>query len=345
MKQMHINSLAFLRTSSTLNVLRSVLSVILMAAHPVALAAERNSADYPTKPIRWIVPFAPSGSLDATTRYIANELAQQNSDFRIVIDNRPGGAGTIGAVLVQSAPADGYTMLVKASDLYVKQALSTANGLKHPYDLNNFTPVIQFTLQPYILSVHSSVPVKTVPELIEYAKSKPGTLNIASAGTGGGQHLAGVVFSKRAGIQWTHVPFKGGGAAHVDLLAGHVQLMFVSLLTTREYAKQGRIRYLGATSLKRMAALPNLPTVAEVMPGFEFVSTYGLLAPPRTPVKFVNRMNAVLDSVLQSPRTKQSFAESGVESVGGSPESMKKHVAEQILKWEGAVRAAGLKPE
>lgn len=310
-----------------------------------AVAADRKPPAYPVKPIRWIVPSAPSGGLDATARLIAQELSQVNNEMRIVIDNRAGSAGLIGLQVAENAQPDGYTMLVKYSDLEVKQAISMANGLKPPYDLNNLTPVIQFTLQPYILSTHASVPVKTVPELIAYAKAKPGTLNIASSGTGGGQHLAGIIFSNRTGIQWTHVPFKGGGAAHIDLLAGHVQIMFVALLTTQEYAKQGRIRYLGATSLKRMTTLPDLPTVAEVLPGFEFISSYGLMAPPKTPAYIVKQMNSTIESVLQSPKILQRFKETGVEPIGGTPESMGQAINKQIKQWEAAVRTSGLRPE
>jgi tripartite-type tricarboxylate transporter receptor subunit TctC len=310
-----------------------------------AQAADNTQQAYPTKPIRWIVPFAANGGVDVVARMVGQKLGEMIGTT-VVVDNRSGGAGIIGAQLAAMSPPDGYTLLSTSSTLSVNQAMKMASGKKPPYDLTkDFAPVMQMTAQPYVLAGHTSVPATTTAELIALAKAKPNTLTIGSSGTGGIQHLAGVLFTNMTGVTWIHIPYKGGGAGHIDLVAGQINLQFVLPLTTYTFVKQGKLRYYGATSLKRMTAFPDVPTIAETVPGYEVLAGYGVVAPAKTPHEIIVRLNRGIGEILRSPEMKGRFANDGMEVVAGSPEAMGKLMANEISKWEKVIRAAGINLE
>jgi tripartite-type tricarboxylate transporter receptor subunit TctC len=309
----------------------------LMLALPALVSAQA----YPTKPIRLIVPLAASGGMDTTARGISQPLSARLKQS-LVVDNRPGAGGAIGAELVARADPDGYTLLMASASFVVHPLLYRTH-----YDaLRDFTPITQASRQPYVLIVHPSVPVTSVRELVAYAKANPGKLNYASAGNGSLIHLTTELFKVATGIDIVHVPYKGMGATYTDMLSGRIQTAFPSIISALPHIKTGKLRALGVTSRTRAPALPDTPTVQEAgVAGFEVTQWYGVLAPAKTPAALVNRLQKEIAQVLQLPEVGQRMASEGSEPVGSTPAEFAAHIKSEVGKWGGVIRKAGIRAD
>jgi tripartite-type tricarboxylate transporter receptor subunit TctC len=296
---------------------------------------------YPSKPIRIVVPFAAGGTTDLLARAAAQKLTEAWGQ-PVVVDNRPGAGGNIGSELVAKAAPDGYTVEMGTVGTH---AINASLYARMPYDhVKDFAPIILVATVPNVLVVNPGVPVKSVQELIAYAKANPGKLNFASPGSGTSGHLCGELFKVMAGVQITHIPYKGSAPALQDLLGGQVQMMFDNLPSALPHIKAGKLRALAVTTAARAAALPDLPTVAEAgLPGFEASSWFGLLAPAGTPPDIVARLNAEIAKWLASPDAMEKLLALGANAAGGSPEDFTKHIAAETAKWQKVVKASGAK--
>lgn len=314
------------------------LSVILgLCAGPVM------AQSYPAKPIRFIVPFAPGGSTDLVARILAQRLPEALGQA-VVVDNRGGAGGVIGAELAARAPADGYTIVLGSpGPLTINPNLLS----RMPYDsLRDFSPISLATISPFILVVHPSMPVRSVRELVALAKAKPGQLNYGSAGNGSVGHFSAEQFKWLAGVNLVHVPYKGAGPAVTDLLGGQLNLMFENLPTVLSHVRSGRLRALAVGTKKRSALVPEYPTIDEAgVPGYESSTTFGVLAPAKTPVAVVARLNREIVKILNSPDTKERLAAQGLEAAAGTPQQYAAHIKEELAKYGRIVKAAGIKIE
>jgi tripartite-type tricarboxylate transporter receptor subunit TctC len=290
-----------------------------------------------------IVPFPPGGPNDILGRVIGAELSRQFNQ-QVVIDNRGGAGGTIGTDLAAKAAPDGYTLLLGGT---ASMAINPGLMAKLPYDaVNDFALITLLATAPSLLVVHPSLPVKTVRDLIVLAKAKPGTLNYASAGIGTPPHLAGELFKAMAGVSLVHVPYKGGGPALTDLLAGQVELYFSGISSALQLARDGKVRPIAVTSLKRTAVAPELPTIAEAgVPGYEVGNWYAVVAPARTPAPVIARLNGELVKATRNAEIKRRFLELGADPVGSTPEELAKYQRAEIEKWAKVIKSAGIKPE
>ncbi len=298
---------------------------------------------YPSKPIRLIVPFAPGGTVDISARGIApglSELLGQN----VIVDNRTGAGGIIGADLVAKAAPDGYTLLMGSNS-----TVSVAPSLypKNPYHpIRDFAPISLVAFTPFVLVVHPSVPVGTVKQLIALAKSKPGRLTMASGGTGASNHLVGELFQSLTSAKFTHVPYKGAAPAGVDLMAGHVDLLFDQLSTSVGPIKSGRFRALAVASKTRAAVVPEVPTMAESgVPNYEVINVTGVLAPANTPAEIIDKLNAAMLKVLSQPAVRERFAAIGLDARGGTPGEFAAFIKEDFARWTKVVKDANIKVE
>jgi tripartite-type tricarboxylate transporter receptor subunit TctC len=296
---------------------------------------------YPSKPVRLVVPFPAGGTTDLLARAAAQKLFEAWGQ-QVIVDNRPGAAGNIGAELVAKAPPDGYTLLMGTVGTH---AINTSLYAKMPYDhVKDFTPVILVAGVPNVLVVNPGVPVNSVAELIAYAKANPGKLNFASSGSGTSIHLSGELFKTMTGVQMTHVPYKGSAPALTDLIGGQVQLMFDNLPSSLALIKGGKLKALAVTSLQRSAALPDVPTVAESgLPGFEASSWFGLLAPAGTPKDIIAKLNGEVAKWLATPEAREKMAAQGAIPAGKSPEDFVRHIAAETAKWQKVVKESGAK--
>src|SRR5690242_10886670 len=286
------------------------LTVIVAGTAPVA------AADYPTKPIRLVVPFPPGGTTDILARAVAQKLAETWNQ-QVIVDNRSGAGGNIGADLVAKAAPDGYTLVMGTVGTH---AINPNLYGKMPYDhVKDFAPVILVAGVPNVLVVNPSVPAKTVQEFIAYAKANPGKLNFASSGSGTSIHLSGELFKVMTGVQMTHVPYKGSAPALTDLVGGQVQLMFDNLPSSLAFIKAGKLRALAVTSKTRAAALPDVPTIADFVPGFEASSWFGLLAPAGTPPAVIAKINGEVAKWLATPEAREKLTAQGANVAGGTP--------------------------
>ncbi len=313
-----------------------------LALVAIALASMGASAQsYPSRPIHLVVPFPAGGNTDIYARAIAQKLGEL-LDQRVLVDNRPGAGGSIGGQFVARAAADGYTLIAGTTSTF---GIGPNLYLKAPYDpVRDFTPVILTSLAQNMLIVHPSVPVRSVPQLIALAKAHPSKLNFASAGVGSSSHVAGELFKSLAKIEMTHVPYKGTGLAMVDLLSGHVDLIFDSLATALPPVKAGRVRALAVTGARRLELMPELPTISESgVPNYDVSAWVAILAPARTPPEVVIRLNGELNKVLQLPDIRKTWAEQGAEVGGGSPERLGAHVRSELAKWGKVVREANIR--
>lgn len=294
---------------------------------------------YPNKPIRWIVPWPPGGGADVLARLLAAKVSEGLGQ-QIIIDNRGGAAGNIGAQVAAQAAPDGYTMVFAYSGTH---SINPYLYKKMPFKESDFAPVIFLTSVPQVLVVNQSVPVKSVNELISLAKSKPGTLTYASSGNGAINHLTGELFSSMAGIQLLHVPYKGGGPASVALMSGEVDMIFGEPATIVQQVKSGKLKAIAVTSAKRSLGMPDLPTIGESgVPGYEVTSWNGLLVPAKTPPEIIARLNAEFNKVLAMPDMRQRLIERGFEPVGGEPERFARHIQAELAKWGPVVRKTGI---
>ena len=294
---------------------------------------------YPERAVRVIVPFAPGGSTDIVARITSQKLAERLKQS-VVIDNRGGGGGNIGSDLAAKAQPDGYTLLLgTVGSLTINPSLYR----KMPYDpLKDLTPIAYFGSTPNVLVVHPSLPVKSVKELVALARSKPGQLNYASAGTGGSVHLAAELFKNLAQVDMVHVPYKGSGPALIDLLGGQTQLMFSTMPPALPHVKTSRLRALGMTGAKRSPLVPALPTIAESgLPGYEITQWWGMLGPAGMPAGIVTRLNSEINAILQQPDVKERFASEGADTAPNTPGWFASYMKSEVAKWAKVVKASG----
>ena len=315
---------------------RSFLLLALLAAAGV------SAQTYPSGPIKLIVPFPAGGSVDMVARNVAKTLGDALGQS-VLVDNRAGASGNIGAEAAARAPADGYTLFVTSSGvLAANMHLYKRTGFD---TFKDFAPVIRLVNQPNILMVHSSVPAKSVQELIALAKAQPGKVTMGSAGVGTGQDIAAKQFEMMTGAKVLHVPYKGGAPALNDLLGGQINAMFETSPTALPYVKDGKLRGLAITSAKRSPLLPNLPTVAESgVPGYESVTWIGLVAPAATPKPIIDRLNAELNKALAGDMGKQ-LAEISLDPIGGTPKAMADVIRQDADMYGKIIKAAGIEPQ
>jgi tripartite-type tricarboxylate transporter receptor subunit TctC len=307
----------------------------------VAVAVTTSHAQtYPSRPIRYIVPQAPGGSSDTLARIVTQRVGDGLGQ-QLVVDNRPGATGIIGAEVVARANPDGYTLLQVATS----HATNPAMLAKLPYDtVRDFAPVSLLSQQPNIWLAHPSVPVRNIKELIAFARSKPREVNFASSGTGGSQHLAGELLKSMTGIEMTHIPYKGSPPALVDVLAGRVPLMSSTMPPALPHIKSGKVRAIAVTSAKRSPVVPEVPTVAESgVPGYEAIAWQGLVAPAGTPNAVISRINAEFVKALKQPDINAKLNDQGFETVASTPEWFAQYIRSEIAKWSKVIKAAGIK--
>jgi tripartite-type tricarboxylate transporter receptor subunit TctC len=296
---------------------------------------------YPSRPVRVIVPIAAAGAADITARLIGQWLSERLGQ-QFVIDNRPGGGGNIGTEAVVRAPADGYTLLLVGGLNAVNATFY--DKLKYNF-IRDIAPVASIIRTPFVMAVNATVPAKTVPEFIAYAKISPGKINYASAGSGTSTHLTGELFKMMAGVDLVHVPYRGGGPALNDLLAGQVQVMFPTTVSSIGYIRAGRLRALAVTAATRSEALPDIPTVGEFVPGYEASNWYGVGAPKATPAEIVEKLNKEINAGLADPNMKARLVDLGGTVLAGSPTDFGKLIAEETEKWGKVVKFSGAKAD
>jgi tripartite-type tricarboxylate transporter receptor subunit TctC len=311
----------------------AVLIAALFVAAPFARAA-----DYPDKAIRLIVPYAPGGGTDVLARRLAQEMSK-NLGQGIAVENVGGAGGNIAMQQVAKAAPDGYTIVLA---LTAQFAVNKSLYRNLPYDpLNDFDPISLLAVAPYVLVVHPSLPIHTVKELIDFAKKQPNELSYASAGNGSGAHLSAELLKSMAGINMTHVPYKGAGPAYVDLLAGRVQVMFSTYAPIAGYLASGKLRAIAVSTEKRAAGLPGVPAVSETLPGYRSDVWYVLAAPARTPPDVIARLNKEALTALKSPAISKQLSHDLLQPIGSRPEEVKPFIASEITKWRDVVRRSG----
>jgi tripartite-type tricarboxylate transporter receptor subunit TctC len=305
----------------------------------VSLAAAAET--YPSKPIRLVVPFPPGGSLDVVARAIGQKLTDAWGQ-PVIVDNRPGAGGNIGADLVAKSAPDGYTILEGALSTH---AVNVSLYSKMPYDpVRDFAPITLVAVTPNVLVLNPSVPANSVKELIAYAKAHPGKLSFGSGSNGSAGHLAGELFKMEAGVDMVHVPYKGAAPAMQDLLAGQTQLMFDNLANSMQYVRAGKLKALAVTTERRSALVPELPTLAEQgLPGFDISTWWGFMAPAGTPKEIIAKWNAEVTRILSTPEMKAFFAQQGAEPAPTTPEAFATMIQREIAKYAKIVKASGAK--
>ena len=316
-----------------------VVASLLFVAMGSSIAAEA----YPVKTVRVVVPFAAGGSTDLLARSIAQRL---NEAWKqpVIVDNRPGGGGIVGSDQVSKSAPDGYTLLVGTVTTH---AVAASLYKKLPYDpLRDFAPITEFAYIPQLLSVHPSVPARSVKELVALARARPGELNYGTAGNGSASHMAMELFLSMAKVKMTHVPYKGSGPALTDVLGGHLSLMFDVIMTSLPHIQSGKLRTLGVSSLERAPITPDVPTIAESgYPGYEALVWFGLFAPPNTPPEIVRRIQEEIARAMRGPAMRDMLASQGLIVVGSTPAEFSKRVAAEIGKWRKVINEAGIKLE
>jgi len=309
----------------------------------IACSAHVTAQTYPLKPVRLISPYASGGGSDTLARILGQKLYEAWGQ-PVVVENRPGAAGTLGAETVARATADGYTLLVTPS------AVLTINPhlyAKLRYDtFKDFVPVTMASNSPYLLVVHPKIPASSVKELIAYAKMNPGKMNYSSSGNGSSTHLAGVLFNNMAGVEIVHIPYKGAAPAIVDLLAGNIQMRFSSVVPVLPHVRSGRLRGIAISSPKRYGPLPDMPTIAESgLPGYAVESFYAVVAPAHTPRAIVSKINAEVVRNLRSPEVAAHMAADGAEVIGSSPEELAKALRDDYARWAQPVKDSGARAD
>jgi tripartite-type tricarboxylate transporter receptor subunit TctC len=327
--------------ATTFRLYRRIPELLALAAL-CAVNSGTFAAAYPERPIRVIVPSAPGGGTDTTMRMIAPKLGDVLGQ-RIILDNRPGQSGNIGLEIASRAAADGYTLTAciasNTSNPAVKKSI--------PFDLErDFVPIALAVAMPNMLIVHPSLPVKSVKGLIAFVKTRPGQLNYASPGIGSTAHLAMELLISMSGMKLVHVPYKSGGAAFIDVQAGHTPMMYGNVMNSLQHVRSGRVRALGVTSLKRAGAAPEIPAIAETLPGYEATTWYGLLAPAGTPREIINKVHAAVVQTVRDPEVSKRFSSNGADPTPSrSPEEFATFIHAEMEKWARVVANAGIKPE
>lgn len=319
--------------------MKTILRAFAIAALSITAAQAQT---YPTKAVRMVVPFPPGGGTDVIGRLVAAHLTRLLAQ-QVVVDNRAGAAGRIGAEVVARTAPDGYTLLMATTTVII-----TAPALfpKLPYDvLKDFAPIAPVASGSYVLIVHPSVPARSVKDLIGLAKARPGQLNFASSGPGDTNHLSGELFQIEAGVKLTHVPYKGAAPGTLSVLMGETDLMFSNIVPAIPPVKSGKVRPLAVTTLKRSPLLPEVPTVAEsALPRFEVQTLYAILAPAGTPPEIVKRLNEAIAESLRAAEVKQRIEADGSAVLFSSPEELRKVIVEEMAKWSKVIKRAGIKP-
>jgi tripartite-type tricarboxylate transporter receptor subunit TctC len=322
----------------THGVVRRAAAALALAALLPGLASGQPS--YPTKPIRLIVPWPPGGGADVLTRMLSPKLSEALGQ-QIIVDNRGGAAGNIGAELAAKSPPDGYTIVFAYSGTH---SINPSIYAKLPWKESDFAPIVFLASVPQVVVVHPSLPVKNVRDLIALAKSRPGQLSYGSSGSGAINHLTGELFNSMTGTRLVHVPYKGGGPAAVALLSGEIALIFGEPATVVGFMKSGKVRAIAVTSAKRALSFPELPTVAESgVPGYEVTSWNGMLAPAATSAEIIRRLNGEYNRIIADAEMKKRMLDNGYEAVGGPPEKFGEWIRAETAKWAPIVKKAGVR--
>ena len=311
-----------------------------VAALPT-LSHTARAETYPARPVRWVVPQAAGGASDVSARLMGQWLSERLGQ-PFVIENRPGAGGTIGTEAVVTSPADGYTLLLAGSFNAVNATLY--DKLNYNF-IRDIAPVAGIMRNPLVMEVNPSVPAKTVAEFIAYAKANPGKLSMGSAGNGTPQHMAGELFKMMAGVEMVHVPYRGSATLLTDLLRGEVHVAFDPMLSSLDHIKGGRLRALAVTTATRSEALPDIPTVGESLPGYEYTGWVGLGVPSGTPVEVIEQLNQQINAGLADPTIKARITALGGTPLAGPPTDFGKLIAEQTDRWAKVIRAANIKPD
>jgi tripartite-type tricarboxylate transporter receptor subunit TctC len=315
-----------------------ILKRLVLAASAMLAASGALADTWPSKPIRLVVPFAAGGSTDVTARLIAQALSERLGQ-QTFVENRPGAGGNIGADAVAKAEPDGYTLLMTTSTTH---ATNPSLYKSLPFDVKkDFAPISLTAFIPNLLVVHPSVPAKTVQEFVAYLKDNPDKLTYGSAGNGSSQHLSAELFKSLAGAKMVHAVYRGGAPAMTDLLSGQIQVLFSPLVEALQHVQAGKLTALGVTTAKRSALLPEVPTIGEVLPGYEVALWNGVLAPAGTPAPIIEKVNRALVEALRSEDMKAKLAQQGSEPVGNSPEEFRAFIADELVKWGKLVEISG----
>jgi len=322
-------------------VIRPARIVVLAALGAAALGPAARAADYPVRPVKWVVPYPPAGTTDVLARIVAQWLTEKMGQ-PFVVENKPGAGNNLGVEYVVNSPPDGYTMLL----------VNPANGINATLYKNlNFNfirdiaPVAGLVRTPNVMEVTPSLPVKTVKEFIDYCKANPGKINMASSGSGTSVHLSGELFKSMTGCDMVHVPYKGAGPALVDLIGGQVHVLFDNLPSSIGHIKSGKLRPLAVTSEQPEPSLPGVPTVGETVPGYEATAWFGIGMPKGTPREIIDKVNAEVNRALADPKMRERLAELGGKTIAGTPDDFGKVIAAETAKWEKVVISSGAKVE
>jgi tripartite-type tricarboxylate transporter receptor subunit TctC len=316
------------------------LSMTLVCLSGVSIAGLAYAQSWPTKQIKFIVPYPPGGGTDVIARIVQEPLSKELGQ-QVIIDNRGGAGGSIGSALAAQSPSDGYTVLFTLSSHTINPAIYT----KLPFDTEkDFSSVVTVASLPQILVANPNFPAKTVKEVIEMAKAKPGSISYASVGNGSPGHLAGAMMATDAGVEMTHIPYRGGGPAVTDVIAGQVPLLWVSIPAAAQFVKTGKLKALAVSTVKRSAVFPDVPTMVESgFKGFEVDSWYAMFVPAKTPQTIIDRLNKATVNVLAQPEVKEKLLGQGAEAVGDSPAQLSGVVKKEIAKWKQVVKSANIK--
>ncbi len=317
-------------------------ALIAVAAFSSIVATSAAAQTYPDKPVRLVVPYAAGAAADQLARAVGERLGQSMGQ-PVIVDNRSGAGGSLGADNVAKSPADGYSIVLGTDATH---ATNPFLYKKLPYDpQKDFTPIAPAAVNHIVLVVNPSLPVKTVSELIAYAKANPGKLSFGSSGTGSAHHLAGALLNQMAGIDMLHVPYKGGGPALTDLIGNTIPVLFASMATAKPHIDSGKIRAIAMVEDKRFHGLPNLPTIGETVKGYAIASWFAFFGPAGLPLPVVAKLNTEINKALSQPALRETLENAGMSATGGTPEELAALVKSELARREQLVKAAGIKPE
>lgn len=322
--------------------MKKIASLLLLSGIAV-VNTQAQAQDFPNRAIRLVVPFAAGGVTDTSGRAVADRLSARLG-HQVVVENRPGASGNIGTEQVAKSAPDGYTLVLGFDGTMV---INPHVFAKMPFDpVRDFAPVTKLGDATIIVVAHPSLPVKNMTELIAYSKTKPNTLSYGTSGTGGTPHLAGEMLKQRHGLDWTHIPYKGGGQAIIDVIAGQIPLVYTAVASSQQHVKSGKLRALGVSSAKRSSSLPDVPTFVESgLADFIVDSWVGILAPAKTPRAIVDRLNKETVAALAEPAIRERYSVLGIEPVGNTPEQFAAQIRDDLARWEKVVKQAGIKLE